>query len=197
MPGGMSFLTDFADQAVLLPLALVTGVLLALGGWRRGALAWGVAVAGTLVLMLALKLGFAACTADSVDTVLRSPSGHTAAAAVIYGGLFGLLLRCRGRGTFAIAVGIALLIGLTRVWLDAHTPAESLLGGLVGSAGAVALVLLAGAPPRELRHTRLIAGAVAIVILAHGFHLQAEARIRELGQNFAWLVPFCGDQIRP
>ena len=44
----MTFLTDFADQAVVLPLVLVLVLVLALvlaaQGWRRGAAAWLVAV---------------------------------------------------------------------------------------------------------------------------------------------------------
>jgi hypothetical protein len=36
----MKFVTDFADQAVVLPLALTICLALAVAGWRRGALAW-------------------------------------------------------------------------------------------------------------------------------------------------------------
>jgi hypothetical protein len=32
-------ISDFADQAVMLPLAVGTGLLLAASGWRRGAIA--------------------------------------------------------------------------------------------------------------------------------------------------------------
>ena len=42
----MTFLTDFADQAVLLPVAAGVAIMLLLLGWRRGALAWTVAVCG-------------------------------------------------------------------------------------------------------------------------------------------------------
>lgn len=189
----VTFMTDFADQAVLLPLALVIGLLLAVMGWRRGALAWCVGVGGTLMTMLGLKLVFAACTMATADAALRSPSGHAAAAAAIYGGLFGLLARRGWRGALAGGIGVATLIGLTRVWLDAHTPAESLLGGMVGSAGAVALVLMAGDPPGDLRPARLIAATLAVAILAHGAHLRAEPHIRDFGQRFAWLVPLCSD----
>ncbi len=36
----MNFLTDFADQAVVLPFALVVAVALGVAGWWRGAFAW-------------------------------------------------------------------------------------------------------------------------------------------------------------
>lgn len=50
--------TDFGDQGVLLPLAAGIALLLALSGWRRGALAWTAAIGGTLALILLLKLRF-------------------------------------------------------------------------------------------------------------------------------------------
>ena len=53
--------TDFGDQGVLLPLAAGIALLLALSGWRRGALAWTAAIGGTLALILLLKLRFFAC----------------------------------------------------------------------------------------------------------------------------------------
>jgi hypothetical protein len=33
----VTFLTDFADQAVILPIAFAVGVALLAQGWRRGA----------------------------------------------------------------------------------------------------------------------------------------------------------------
>ena len=36
----MKFLTDFADQAVVLPMVAAVSVVLAAQGWWRGALAW-------------------------------------------------------------------------------------------------------------------------------------------------------------
>ena len=37
----MRYLTDFADQAVILPLVFATAIALALQGWRRGGIgAW-------------------------------------------------------------------------------------------------------------------------------------------------------------
>ena len=84
MPGDVQLLisaltiSDFADQAVTLPLAVGTGLLLAASGWRRGAIAWMVAIGATLGLIVLLKLRFFACEGGN-------PSGHTAAAAAVYG----------------------------------------------------------------------------------------------------------------
>ena len=74
MPGPMRFLTDFADQAVVLPLIATVALMLGLLGWRRGALAWlvavGVSFASVLVLKLVLPtcgpaLGMAGCAAPA------------------------------------------------------------------------------------------------------------------------------------
>ena len=77
------FVTDFGDQAVLLPLAAGVTLVFALAGWRRGAVAWAAAVVGTLALMVVLKLVFLACGHLLPGSQLHSPSGHTAAAAAI------------------------------------------------------------------------------------------------------------------
>ncbi|MDE2007851.1 MAG: PA-phosphatase, partial [Rhodospirillales bacterium] len=79
----MTFLTDFADQAVVLPLWLAIGAVLALSGWRRGAAAWLIAVGATLAAVGIGKLAGISCG----PPWLRSPSGHTAAAGVVAGGL--------------------------------------------------------------------------------------------------------------
>src|SRR4051794_41985585 len=85
------FLTDFADQAVIMPLVLAVAVALALQGWRRGAFVWLVVVAATFAMMLALKLAFLACTPLFSPMDIQSPSGHVAAATVVAGGVGAVL----------------------------------------------------------------------------------------------------------
>jgi hypothetical protein len=70
----MRFVTDFADQAVVLPVVAAIGIVLLAQGWRRGAAAWVGATAGTFGIMLLLKLVFIACPMSD----LRTPSGHVA-----------------------------------------------------------------------------------------------------------------------
>ena len=83
----MRFLTDFADQAVVLPLIVVVALVLAGLGWRRGAVAWLAAVGVTFGAVLTLKLVLFTCGPALHLATLRSPSGHTAAAAIIAGGI--------------------------------------------------------------------------------------------------------------
>jgi membrane-associated phospholipid phosphatase len=181
----MRFLTDFADQAVVLPLIVAVAACLAVLGWRRGALAWLLAVGVSFAAVLLLKLTFATCGPALGLATLRSPSGHTAAAALIAGGLATLLGAKRGK-MLTLALGMAALIGITRVALDLHTIPEVLLGGALGLAGALAFAVLAGPPP-PLRLRLLFAAVAGVALLLHGQHLNAEPRIRAA----AFSLPFC------
>ena len=192
----MEFLTDFADQAVVLPLALVLGLMLAIFGWPRAALAWAVAVGAALGLTLAAKLILLPCSPRVFGTALRTPSGHTAAAAVVYGGLVALLLPRRRRLAGAVAASAAVggVIAATRLMLGVHTGSEVAVGGAIGMAGAVLLVLLAGDRPGGPFSGRaifgLLAAAAVLAVLLHGLHLPAELVIQRWA--FAWqLIGAC------
>jgi membrane-associated phospholipid phosphatase len=179
----LRFLTDFADLAVLLPLALCIGLGLALAGWRRGAAAWGVALVGALATMLFLKLLLLGCGSASA----LSPSGHTAAGTTVYGGAAALWLR-RWLPPVPAALlggcGVAALIGVSRIAIHAHLPIEVVIGAAVGLAAILVLLLLAGPRPVGLPVRWLIPAAVAVALLLHGTRLQAEPRLRAMA---GWL----------
>lgn len=183
----MQFLTDFADQAVMLPFAAVVGLALALSGWWRGCAAWAVAVVGVLGSMAVLKYVFFACSSFLSGTGVQSPSGHTAAAAIIMGGALALFLRGRipAVAVAAIPLGIAVLIGVTRLAVHAHSVPEVLFGGAVGLAGAGALVLLAGPRPPMAGWPAAV-GAVAVLVGLHGLHLRAETTLHHFSL-LTWL----------
>lgn len=183
------FLTDFADQAVILPLVLAISIALALQGWRRGALVWLGVVGATFAVMLILKLAFLACTPLSGAADIRSPSGHVAAAAVVAGGLAALVTR-RASSILPIAAMAAVVIGLSRLVLGVHSLPEVVVGALVGLAGATVLSRLAGPPP-PLRPAPLILVIVLVTALFHGLHLPAEAAIRDTAANAAAYLTVC------
>jgi membrane-associated phospholipid phosphatase len=175
------FFTDFADQAVVLPVCLCVVTGLALSGWRRGAAAFALASGAVLACMMLLKLLALGCGVFRPWADITSPSGHTAAAAALYGGGLALSLR-RRLGPLAAAclasLPVAAAIGLTRLALHVHTGAEVVLGGAVGLAGVVGLVFLAGPPPR-LRHPwRVVLAGLAVMLVLHGTRLPAEAQLR-------------------
>lgn len=175
----MVFVTDFADQAVVLPLAAIVALVLGVMGWWRGLLAWVVAVVTTLGVMLALKLACLAWSQDLEWGAPPSPSGHVASACVVYAGLAVLLLR----GVLpvpilaALTIGIAVAMGYSRVELLAHDTAEVVVGAGVGVAGVLLLVVLAGPRPRVIGWP-VLGAAACTMLLFHGMHLPAETAIR-------------------
>jgi membrane-associated phospholipid phosphatase len=179
----MQFVSDFGDQAVILPLAVAVGLALLLAGWRQGAVAWVLAVAGTLAAVLLGKILATACVHVLAIADLRSPSGHTASAAMVYGGLIALLLPEPPRGlrrwmaAFVLAAAFAVVFGGTRLALHVHTPADVVAGACLGIAGALALSRLAGPRPEGVRAAMPLAAALAVALLLHGRHLHAEEMI--------------------
>ena len=188
----MLFLTDFADEAVVLPVAAVVLAVLLMLGWRRGALAWFFGVGGVLGTMLVLKLIVFACIWRLPDLALSSPSGHTAAAAVVYGGLLALLARQRGGALLGALAGgaFALLVGFTRLALHVHTVPDVVVGAAVGVTGAMLLRRFAGDRPDKLSSPRLVLATCVAIGLFHGHRLAAETRIRSLALD-VWPLSLC------
>jgi membrane-associated phospholipid phosphatase len=192
----MLFLTDFADLAVVLPLALAVAAGLLVAGWPRGAIAWAVAVPATLLAVLLAKLAIVACGTVPPFHHLHSPSGHTASAAVVYGGLLFLLLPEPKRGlqrpltAIVIAGAVAIVFGGTRLALHLHSRSDVLVGAAVGVGGALVLARLAGPRPSHLRVAIPLAAALAVVLLFHGEHLHAEDKIDHLAR-LVWPFALC------
>ncbi len=179
--------TDFGDQAVVLPLAVGIALVLALSGWRRGALAWTSAVGGTLALVLLLKVRFFACGHFLPGSSFGNPSGHTAATAAVYGGLTAMIVRAiwndrRWALICAIATGVclAVVIGATRLMLDLHSMGEVVVGGAIGVTGAVSFVILAGPPSHAVRIERVVGAGLLAVAALYGYRLSAEAAIKSI-----------------
>jgi membrane-associated phospholipid phosphatase len=191
----MRTLTDFADQAVMLPLMLAVAIALLLQGWRRGAAAWLVVVCATFGVTLGLKLLFIPCS-DALDVpALHTPSGHVAAATVVVGGLATLLL---GRvPAVLVTLATVVLISASRLVLGEHTAVEVAVGAIVGLAGVGTMAWLAGARPAALNVPRVVLVAVLVAVVFHGLHMPAEAHIRGVAWRLAQFLNVCRvDQAR-
>ncbi|NVN11954.1 MULTISPECIES: phosphatase PAP2 family protein [Nguyenibacter] len=176
----MHFITDFADQDVIIPLQVaVLLTLLLLRRWRF-ALAWCLVTGGGSALILVLKLGFEAC-GPGAHRVLYSPSGHTMAGTVVYGGLLGLLDIRRSVLMLATA-GIAGLLGVSRIACGCHTVAEVLVAGILGTMATAFLYRLAGSPPRFTAGPTLGVLAVVLCVVAvfHGHHAAVEQQVERI-----------------
>ena len=179
----MQFLTDFADLAMALPLALCVAAWLALSGWRRGAALWLAVLGGLLATMLVLKLAVLGCGPDDVG--LASPSGHTATATFLYGGMAALALRPRLPGVFALGLAAAVLFGASRVALHVHSVADVLAGGAAGLLALLLFVWVARAPDARLRPVFLLGACLPVALLLHGLRLTLEPHLREAAH---WLA---------
>lgn len=185
----MQQVTDFGDSAILLPVSALVLAALWLSGARRTAVAWGIAVGLACLVMVALKIGLRPCDRTLI-LELRNPSGHSAFSAVVYGGLALLVAqhvesRLLRAAIAVLAAGWILLIGVSRVAVHAHTPAEVAVGLAVGAA-AVGLFAL---QQKQLAVPRLflpVTGLLLVVVLAalHGTKAEAEGLIRRL----AWVI---------
>ena len=194
LPGWfIEFVTDFADQAVVLPVAISVAVALYISGWRQGAMVWGAVTVATLALMLVLKLGFGACGHLLLDGRIQSPSGHTASAGLIYGSLLGLLVeRIFRQRTFSILVvlGVVAIVGVTRVLLGAHSTAEACLGASIGVCAALLIIKYMGEPTKRGKLALALLPALGLIFLLHGLHLPAEAAVHSVRYEF-WPLSLC------
>jgi membrane-associated phospholipid phosphatase len=181
----MQFLTDFADLAVAAPLAICVAAWLALFGWTRGTLLWLAAFAALMLTMLALKLAVLGCA--PADSPLASPSGHTASATFVYGGIAVLALRPRLPATALIGLALATLFGASRVALHVHTLADVVVGGAAAIAALLAFAHAAPPPPR-LKPRRMLALCLAAAVLLHGLRLDMEPRLRGAAHFLTWSV---------
>jgi membrane-associated phospholipid phosphatase len=168
------YLTDFADQAVILPLVLAVGVGLAMQGWWRGAATWLAVVGGTFLAMLGLKLVFLSCSPLFGPLDIHSPSGHVAAATVVAGGL-AVILNRRRTSILSVSLIAATVIGVSRLVLGVHSLPEVVMGAMIGLVGAITLM-------------RIIA---VVALVFHGLHLPAEAAIRQAAYHIAGFIPEC------
>ena len=174
----VQWLTDFGDQAIILPVGLAVLMLLLISRCWRGGLCWFLALGGVLTTMLVLKLAVGACGWVFGLTTLQSPSGHTASATMVYGGLVTLLApRLRIFTCLLVFCVIAVIFAASRLILHDHTLAEVAVGGTVGIAGVLCFRIALG--PVERRPNRVILAALVLVVmvLAHGTRLQAEQDI--------------------
>lgn len=176
------FITDFADLAVTLPVVALVCIALAAQHAVQQAAMLAVATGTTLALVVVFKLAVFAGSAHHANVSLQSPSGHTAGAIIVYGGLFRLLGPQRWR--VAGAVMVAGIVAFTRVDLGLHTVADVCAGAATGGGGLLLLGWLLERPQflpsAAPRRAVTVAVAAAAMIVMHGRHIGGEHALRQL-----------------
>ena len=133
-----SFVTDFGDTAVTVPLAALMGCFLVGARQPRLAAGWALAIVGCAGAIGGLKLVLAACGYSLGVPGQASPSGHTAMSVAVYGGYAAVIGASLARPARALLIaGAAMLmvgIAVSRVTLGAHSPLEVWIALAIGVA---------------------------------------------------------------
>ncbi|MCW5622759.1 MAG: phosphatase PAP2 family protein [Burkholderiales bacterium] len=145
--------TALGGTAVLLLLVCATALYLLLLGKRHGALFVLVAVGSGQLLSSLFKWGFDRPRPDLVPHgtfvyTASFPSGHAMMAAITYLTLGALLARMHEPPALkafflGTALGLTVLVGISRVYLGVHWPTDVLAGWVAGSAWAIICWLVA------------------------------------------------------
>lgn len=154
-------ITSLGGISVLGLFALIALGFLLMRGKRLSALLLVAGLAGGVMLSEGLKAVFDRARPPEAYQVVETlnasfPSGHALLSTVFYLSLGVMMTRAFPRRRFkayAVGVGIliALLIGLTRIYLGAHWASDVFGGWSVGAAWAMVLWLLAYAVERRQR----------------------------------------------
>ncbi len=141
----------YGGPSVLIPAGIAAALIFLFRGWQRGALLVIVTLAGAGLLNGLLKVSFARVRPEALfDYPLPPspsfPSGHALYAASVFGGLAALLsARVKHRGLrialWSVAIGLILLVGISRVYLGVHYPSDVLAGFAVGLIWVTAVAL--------------------------------------------------------
>lgn len=166
-----SAFTKLADTVALLPAAALCAAWLAsVRAWRL-VLVWLILLGFGLALVTATKIAFVGWGIGSRNWNFIGISGHAMRAAAIAPVLLYLLAgpRSRARRGFALVAGIAfaVLIGLSRLALQVHSPSEVVTGiglGLAISAGFIAV--LQRAPALSMPRYALLSALLPLSILS-------------------------------
>lgn len=145
--GWILAITALGGIHTVVPLTAVAVAGLAAVRQWRGAVTLALAVAATQLTVPLIKVLIERPRPPGSDALAEAhgysfPSGHAATAVALYA-LLALLCAaaCRGRVRGAIALagaGIALAVGLSRLYLGVHYPTDVVAGWLIG--GALALL---------------------------------------------------------
>jgi len=180
------FITNFGDATLMLPGALVVGLLLILGSGIRGALLWFGLFAGACALTAATKIAFFGWCIGNRELDFTGISGHSMQAASVLPMLAWLLVsgRERHRLAFWLGAAAAVLVTYSRVRLGYHSLSEAIAGIALGLAVATSCLRLlpAQAPLTPLQKLPLaLSLTLPLLLVQHGERAPTHSLMQALG----------------
>jgi membrane-associated phospholipid phosphatase len=189
--GAMSHIGHLGHSAILFPASLAFFGCLLWFDRRADAIAFSAALAACLLATLVAKLAFHACGSEISAFGIESPSGHTSFSATFYGCL--ALIVTAGRplwqrtGIYAGTALLVLLVGVSRVLVEAHTAPDVIAGTSIGMSAILVFQVLRGPSRPFVMPTWAMALAIpasavlALTILVFARHWTPEDLIKTAG----------------
>lgn len=168
-------ITRLGEVQILLPAALLAALALIVrrDGWRTAGV-WLFCLGLAILLTLASKLAFIGWGLGLPAFNFSGVSGHAMMSAALYPVLLATLVPSRsvaGRWlAFGAGITLALLVGVSRVYVGAHSWSEVVAGLAIGGA-VTALVLIGPGLPRGLPRMSLTTTAALPLAFAVWFTL--------------------------
>jgi membrane-associated phospholipid phosphatase len=180
--------SNFGDAALTLPLAVVCALWLRSVD-KRLAIYWALALMAGMALVGVSKILYAGCGLEIPAIHFRMISGHTMLSAAVYTVAGGLLLSGFGKQWYRLGAAggllFALMIGVTRWIIKAHTAAECVTGWLLGATIAMLVLARVFDQPRKMPRAAFAGVALLVVsTLAYGRHAPFQAMI----ERYSWWV---------
>ena len=169
-------LTRLGEAQILLPAAALTMLaLLARASTRKLALIWMALIILATVITTASKVAFIGWGIGWADIDFTGISGHAMFASAIYPVLMVTFFSGRWRGahwlSLALGCALALVVGLSRIEVGAHSWSEVLAGWAVG--GAVSAVALALSETSAIRIRPIVPALLLAWVAVMPFKLHA------------------------
>jgi len=173
-------LSAFGDPYLTLPLAGIIMVWLATTGRRRIAVAWTTFFCIAALIVGVTKFAYAGWGLEISPLHFTVISGHTMLSSAVYPLAFYLCAHSAGERTARWAarggLGFAVLIGVSRVMVGAHSTSEVVVGLLLGSVVSTVLVRALDRNGHTLASSLRFVSACAITTFAcygHAAPIQA------------------------
>jgi len=188
-------LSQFGNLVVVSVLCAALALWIAVRVSWRYCLLWIFAVFGVAGTLGVIKIIFSGCLMAPWN--VHSPSGHAGYSTIAYGGL--AIVATAGQhqihrrllASLAAAIWI-FLIGLSRVWVHAHTMEEVIAGWTIGGLGLILFSAFYHAPRSPSMRFELPAlGLVLFIGLNPGLHFTPEPNLQGLGWWLANNTSMC------